>query len=273
MGENSSGLIIRIRGSKLKMENILIFIIGGLGLAVGSFINAAVYRLRICEFKSILTGRSFCPQCKKKLKIRDLVPLMSFLLLRGKCRFCRRKIESHYFWVELATATAFLFVGFFGPRGTVPILWNLFFISILIFLASFDAQFGEIPDEVSLPAVMLALIGSALAFTILSSTAIIGTLVGGGFFAILVFVSNGKWMGGGDIRIGLLLGALVGWRGFAVALFVASFIGSVFGIVQILRQKKKLKSALPFAPFLASGGIVAILFSQQICDWYFGLFF
>ncbi len=255
------------------MENILIFALGALGLAVGSFINAAVYRLRIHEFKSLFFGRSFCPQCKKNLKIRDLIPLASFLLLRGKCRFCRKKIESHYFWVELATATAFLLVGFFGPRGTAPILFNLFFISILIFLASFDAQFGEIPDEVSLPAVGLALAGSALAVTISPATAIVGALVGGGFFALLVFVSDGRWMGGGDIRIGLLLGALAGWRGFAIALFVASFVGSVFGLIQIFRQKKKLKSALPFAPFLAGGGIVAILFSRQICDWYFGLFF
>ncbi len=250
------------------MEIFLLVVIGALGLAVGSFINAAVYRLRAGKFKSILTGRSFCPKCKKNLAARDLIPLVSFLWLRGKCRFCHKKIAVHYFIIELTTAVAFLLVALFGASGTESLLWNLFFVSILIFIASFDAQFGEIPDEVALPAIVLALAGSFLAFTLAPLTALIGALVGGGFFTALVLISDGKWMGGGDIRVGLLLGALTGWRGFIVALFVASFLGSVVGTIQILRKKKKLKSALPFAPFLAFGGIVAILFSQQICAWY-----
>ncbi|MCF7845907.1 MAG: A24 family peptidase, partial [Candidatus Peribacteraceae bacterium] len=224
--------------------------------------------LRIGEFKSLLTGRSFCPACKKNLKARDLIPLASFLLLRGKCRFCHKQISVHYFWVELVAAAVFVLVATFGACGTAPLLWNLFFASILIFLASFDAQFGEIPDEVSLPAIFLALLGSVLVFTPSPATAIIGMLVGGGFFAALVLISNGRWMGGGDIRLGLLIGALVGWRGFAVALFIAALIGSVFGVIQILRQKKKLRSALPFAPFLASGGILAMLFTEKVWAWY-----
>ena len=254
------------------METFLILVIGALGLAVGSFINAAVYRLRIQEFKSIFTGRSFCPRCKKHLRARDLIPLASFLLLRGKCHFCTKKISSHYFFVELATAVAFLLVAMFGECATGAILWNLFFASVLIFLASFDAQFGEIPDEVSLPAIVLALLGSAFAFTLAPSSAIVGALVGGGFFAALVVISNGKWMGGGDIRLGLLLGALVGWRGCAVALFIAALTGSIVGITQILRKKRKAKSAMPFAPFLAVGGIMAMLFAEEVWSWYLGFF-
>lgn len=255
------------------MENFLILVVGALGLAVGSFINAAVYRLRIHEFKSLLTGRSFCPKCKKNLKVRDLIPLASFLLLRGKCRFCKKKIGSHYFWVEFVTVIAFVLVAIFGTCGTGIILWNLFFVSILIFLASFDAQFGEVPDEISLPAILLALIGSAFAFTLAPASAILGALVGGGFFAAIVVGSNGKWMGGGDIRLGLLLGALTGWRGFFIALFIAALVGSAIGIFEIYRGHKRLKSIIPFAPFLTGGGVIAILFAEKIWAWYLGLLF
>ena len=93
-------------------------------------------------------------------------------------------------------------------------------------------------------------------------------LVGGGFFTVIVVASNGKWMGGGDIRIGLLLGALLGWQGFATALFIASVSGSIFGVVQIFSKKRRLKSPLPFAPFLAMGGIAVMLFGKELWDWY-----
>ncbi|MBU1089624.1 prepilin peptidase [Patescibacteria group bacterium] len=255
------------------MELIPIFGIGIFGLAVGSFTNAAVYRLKICEIKSIFFGRSFCPRCKKTLRARDLIPLASFLLLRGRCRFCRKKISPHYFWVELATAVAFGGVAVFTGFADLALLsWNLFFTAIFIFLASFDFLFGEIPDEVSLPASLLAFLGSFLAFTIAPCESLIGLLAGGGFFAAIVLISNGKWMGGGDIRFGLLLGALLGWQGFAIAVFAASFLGSTVGVIQILQKKKKLKSALPFAPFLAAGGVAAILFAEEIWEWYLSFF-
>ncbi|MFH0833967.1 MAG: prepilin peptidase [Patescibacteria group bacterium] len=249
------------------MEIFLILVIGALGLAVGSFINAAVYRLRIGEFKSLLTGRSFCPKCKKNLEARDLVPLASFLFLKGKCRFCKKSIDPIYFWTELATAVAFLLVAIFGACSTGALLLNLFFVSILIFLGSYDARFSEIPDEVVLPAIVFAFLVAP------GFATVVGALIGGGFFTALVLASNGKWMGGGDIRLGLLLGALTGWRGFLVALFVASLVGSIFGVAAILRKKKKLRSEIPFGPFLAAGGIVAILFAEKMWSWYFGALF
>ena len=240
-----------------------------LGLAVGSFLSAAVYRLRIREFKSLLFGRSFCPSCKKTLRVRDLIPLLSFLWLRGKCGFCRKKIPQHYFWVELCTALVFGLAAFsIGFQNLLLLAWNLLFITVLIFLASFDFQFTEIPDEVSLPAAALAFLGSFLNFTVTPLMSLTGLLVGGGFFAIIVLLSQGRWMGGGDIRMGLLLGALLGWKGFLVALFLASFSGSVLGIIQILQKKRKLKSALPFAPFLTAGGIIALLFGEGIWAGY-----
>ena len=255
------------------MGFLQIFVIGIIGSAVGSFLNSAVYRLRIREFKSIFLGRSFCPNCKKSLRARDLIPLVSFFLLGRKCQFCTQKISTHYFWVELITASIFGLIAWqmgFGQNSLL--LWHLLFATVLIFLASFDFQFGEIPDEVSLPATLFAFLGSFFIFTISPAESLVGLLIGGGFFTAIVLASNGKWMGGGDIRMGLLLGALLGWQGFLIALFIASFSGSIVGIAQVIQKKKKLKSTLPFAPFLAMGGIIALLFSEKIWEYYAQLF-
>jgi leader peptidase (prepilin peptidase) / N-methyltransferase len=253
-----------------------------LGLTVGSFLNAAIYRLRTKEFKSIFFGRSFCVHCKKTLHIKDLIPLLSFLLLRGKCRFCAKKISTHYFLVELTTALAFgAVVAITGLENLPLLIWNLFFTTIFIFLASYDAKFIEIPDEVSLPSATIALLGSFLSFTLDPSQSFIGALVGGGLFVGILLLNELAlrlkwteldWMGGGDIRFGLLLGALLGWHGFLVALLLASIIGSLMGGILIFQKKKGFFSPLPFGPFLALGGFVALFFTENIWNWYFRLF-
>ena len=253
------------------MSLSFIFSCGILGLIFGSFLNAAVYRLHYK--KNLFFGRSFCPCCRHVLAARDLVPLLSFILLRGKCRFCRKKISAHYFWIELIAAVAFVGVGLTtGSENFVLLAWQFFFTAILIFLASYDLQFGEVPDEVSLPAIIFALVGSFF-FSPDFFNALIGLIAGGGFFMALVLVSRGKWMGGGDIRFGALLGALLGWRGFFIALFLASIIGSIVGVALLWQKKKQLESAVPFAPFLAIGGYVALLFGAQIWEWYVTNFF
>lgn len=262
------------------MDFITIFSFGLLGLVIGSFLNAAVYRLRIKQFKSIFLGRSFCVHCKKTLQLRDLIPLLSFLLLGGKCRFCSQKISAHYFWVEFITAVTFsLVAGLTGLENIPLLIWNLFFVTVLIFLASFDAQFGEIPDEVSLPAILIATLGSFFTFMLTPSQSLLGVIVGGGFFVGVLLLNElayrlkwtrANWMGGGDVRLGLLLGALFGWQGFLIALFIASVSGSVFGLTQIALQKRDAKTPLPFGPFLVLGGIVTLLFGGELWGWYEG---
>jgi len=262
---------------------IFAFGIGLLGLAVGSFLNAAVYRLRIKEFKSIFFGRSFCTACKKTLHLRDLVPLASYLLLQKKCRFCAQKISSHYFWVEFITALVFGLVAAVVGFENLPLLaWNLFFVTIFVFIASFDFQFGEIPDEVSLPAIVLAFLGSFLAFTLTPLQSLLGLTVGGGFFVGIILLNQLAyklkltlitWMGGGDIRFGALLGVLLGWQNFLIVLFTASLIGSIVGGLLMLQKKKGFFSPLPFGPFLALGGLLALLFGNEIWSWYLGFVF
>lgn len=262
---------------------IFTFGVGLLGLAVGSFLNAAVYRLRIKEFKSIFSGRSFCVNCKKTLHIRDLIPLASYLLLRKKCRFCATKISAHYFWVELITALVFGLVAAVVGFENLPLLaWNLFFVTVFIFIASFDFQFGEIPDEVSLPAIVIAGLGSFLVFPLTPLQSLLGLIVGGGFFVGIILLNqlayklkltSITWMGGGDIRFGALLGALLGWQNFLIALFAASLIGSLVGGLLMCQKKKGFFSPLPFGPFLALGGLLALLFGNEIWSWYLGFIF
>ena len=240
-----------------------------IGLSIGSFINAAVYRLKSKQ-RGLLFGRSICPSCKKILGVRDLVPLLSYLFLKGKCRYCKSKIGGHYFWVELITALAFLGIGLTAQFENIPfLLWQLLFTAVFIFLASYDFQFGEIPDEISLPATIVAFASSFFTLTQTPLQSLIGLMVGAVFFFCLVWFSKGKWMGGGDIRLGALLGALLGWQGFLIALLFASALGSVIGILQILFTQKKLKSPVPFGPYLALGGYLTLIFGEQIWSWYF----
>lgn len=244
-----------------------------IGLSIGSFINAAVYRLKH-KRRGLIFGRSFCPSCKKTLSATDLIPLLSYLFLRAKCRFCRKKIAAHYFWIELISGMAFLGAGLMtGFSNPLLLAYQLVFISVLIFIASYDFQFGEIPDEVSLPAIFLALAGSFLSFTESFWSSLFGLLLGAGIFFALVFFSRGKWMGGGDIRLAALLGALLGWQGFLLALLFASLFGSLVGVLQILLSGKSLRSAVPFGPYLALGAYVVLFFGEYIWTWYLSFLF
>jgi leader peptidase (prepilin peptidase)/N-methyltransferase len=247
---------------------ITIIATSGLGLLIGSFLNAALYRLRNNK-AGIASGRSACPSCGHQLAAQDLIPVLSYLFLRGRCRYCNQKIGLHYPLVELITAASFgLATWQLGVGNLWELSWVLLFTAVLIFLASYDWQYFEIPDAVSLPAVGLALTGSLLPFGLNFIDALIGTIVGGSFFFVLVAASNGRWMGGGDIRLGALLGALLGWQLTLIAIFLAALVGSLAGLLQICQKKKQLKSAVPFGPALALGGYLALLWGHQIWDWY-----
>ncbi len=239
-----------------------------LGLIVGSFLNAAIYRLRHHQ-KGLATGRSACPHCQHTLAARDLIPVLSYLLLRGKCRYCGKPIGMHYPLVELTTAASFgLVVWQLGLGSLFMLGWLLLFTAVLVFLAAYDWLYGEIPDEVSLPAIVVALTGSFLSFTPSPATSLIGLAVGGGFFLTLVVISRGRWIGGGDIRLMALIGVLVGWPLILVAILLSSFIGTAAGLAQIYLGKKKIKSTLRAGGFYAAGGYLTLLYGQQIWNWY-----
>jgi prepilin signal peptidase PulO-like enzyme (type II secretory pathway) len=264
-----------------------------LGLLIGSFINCVVYRLH--QGVSFLNGRSFCPHCKKSILWYDNIPLLSFLLLRGHCRACQKKISPTYPLVELAGGILFLLVALhiypallatgYGllPATTLTIIRDWLFAGLLLVIFLYDLKYYLIPDVFVLPAAALALIFN-IALAALENSSLhllissflnffVSALLAGGFFLFLFLISKGKWIGGGDIRLGLLLGALLGWPDVLVALFLAYVSGAIIGVFLIAFKKKTMASAVPFGTFLTASAFIVLLWGPWLIEKYLSLTF
>ncbi len=263
---------------------ILIF-----GLVIGSFLNCVIYRLE--EKKSFLKGRSFCPNCKHPLTWKDLIPVFSFLILQGKCRYCDKKISIQYPLVEISTGLIFLlifnyqFSAFQFYSFKYQFLFSIFYLliisSFLIIIFVYDLKHYIIPDEIIWPAIIITgvynlqfsisngfLIFSLRNFFIYPLLAGIGAA---SFFFLIWFFSRGKWIGFGDVKLAFLMGLILGFPKIILAIFFSSFIGAIIGVGLVILKKKDLKSEIPFGPFLVSGTFIAIFWGQQIIDFYFRL--
>ncbi|MFA4871804.1 MAG: prepilin peptidase [Patescibacteria group bacterium] len=259
------------------MFYIFIFL---LGLIVGSFLNVVIFRLKSGE--KIINSRSRCPYCRHQLKVRDLVPVLSFIFYRGKCAYCRKKISWQYPLVELATAFLFL-VGTYNILGNLEpaillinsqvfFFWlrNLIFFCFLIIIFVYDLRWYEILDKVTVPAMVLALVLN-LMLGVGWPGLLIGAAIGLFFFLFQFVVSKGKWLGGGDLRLGLLMGLMLGWPKIILGLFLAYIIGAIFSIILIKLNKKDFKSQIQFGTFLSVAAIIAILWGDEIVRWYLKL--
>ena len=253
------------------------------GLAIGSFLNCLIYRLEKGE--GFLRGRSYCPHCKKTLSWLDLIPVLSFFALRGRCRYCHQKISWQYPLVE--TATGVLFVLIF-LRSDLPQIWRevgplAILASFLVVIFVYDLKHYIIPDKVIYPAIVITLFynfwkSDFLALTpgVFSSTQgvfgksdfLISAFGAAAFFLAIVLISRGKWMGAGDIKLAFLMGLVLGWPSIIVALFLAFLIGAIIGVGLIILGKKGLKSEVPFGPFLVIGTLIALFWSKGIINWY-----
>jgi len=265
----------------------LIFILGS---AVGSFLSVIIYRLQTKK-KGIIFSRSFCPSCKKKLKWKHLIPIFSWIFLRGKCAYCGKQISSHYLVMEFLTGLLFL-AAFLNwnfleviPSTIDPNLLNysinwhnlelvvFYFIEFSLLLAIFfyDLMHKEIPDKLSLPAIGIAIAGGL----VFGTPSPLSMLIGGGgimlFFALQFFLSKGKWIGGGDLRLGALMGILLGWEKGLLALILAYLVGAVISIALLTRKKVTGKTTIPFGPFLITGTLIALFYGSEIITWYFNL--
>lgn len=240
------------------------------GVCIGSFLNCFIYRL---ENKKTLKGRSFCPKCKHILNWMDLIPVLSFLFLAGKCRYCKKKISWQYPAVEILTGIIFVLV--FSAINGPAFGWNFFNLifwfyiaSVLIIIFIYDLKHYEIPDKVLFPSIFVAILYN-LFFNfdnILNN--LLAVLVGAGFFFLIWFFSKGKWMGFGDVKFAILMGLLLGFSKTLLALFLAFLLGAIIGIILMTLEKKKLKSEIPFGPFLISGTFLALFFGEKIINWY-----
>lgn len=241
-----------------------------MGAVCGSFLNVLIYRLPRGE--GVVAGRSKCPRCHKTISWYDNVPLVSYIVLRGRCRHCRWHIPLRYPLVEaISTASAAAIVWHFGP--TLAALWSWFFVIILTTITFIDWAHQIIPDTLSLGGVVLGWIGAAVALHIDVVDSIVGSLVGAGIIlAIAVayrLVRKIHGMGGGDVKLMAMIGAFLGWRMVFPVLFIAAFFGSVYGL-WLMRGKGDGKTAVAFGSFLAPAAGIMMFFGHRLIALYLG---
>ena len=241
-----------------------------IGTAFGSFLSVVVYRLHSGE-KGIVRGRSQCPACKTKLKWFHLIPIFSWLYLRGRCNDCGKKISSHYFVMELVTGLLFAFSYLQWGQDLQLLAFYLIEICFMLAIFFYDLMYKEIPDRLSLPAIVIAIVG-VLALQILNWQEVLaGGLLVGGFFLAQFVLSKGRWIGGGDIRLGALIGVLLGWKMGLAALAIAYITGGLISIFLLLKVKITKNSEIAFGPFLVTGALVVLFFGEEIINWYLNL--
>ena len=246
------------------------------GAMVGSFLNAVLWRLRCQE--SFIVGRSYCPECRHNLAALDLVPIVSYLLLGGKCRYCRKPISPSYLLVEIAAGTLFLLAAIqaavgrdvLSPAFLPQLLLYWYFIAVLILVFVYDLRYMLILPSVTIPAAIIAIIGN-LALGRSWWSLLLGCFIGAGFFYLQLVLSRGEWIGGGDVYLGFLLGAILGWPLVLVALFLAYVSGASVGLILLTSKKKTLKSQLAFGTFLSAATVVSMLYGNSILLWYLGI--
>jgi len=260
---------------------MVLFLLIIVGLCLGSFVNAFVWRLH--EGKNWLSDRSECIYCHYKLKPIELIPIISWFFLRGKCRNCHRKISIQYPIVEAITCTSFILSYIFWPTAitdlqtVIFILW-LMILTGLISLAVYDLKWMLLPTKIIYFLVALALLMAVLRIILthdyldITFNYLISTLIGGGLFYLLYQISRGKWIGGGDIRLGFLLGLIAGTASKSLlVIFMAAVLGTIASLPLLMMGKYNKKSLVPFGPFLIMAMFIVQFFGNDIINWYANL--
>ena len=275
------------------LDALVLLIIFIFGTAIGSFLNVVAYRS--VHGGSLFLDRSKCPHCKHQLETLDLVPILSFLFLKGRCRYCKEKISWQYPVVEATTGILFAittYIVMFHNQivivdliSTLSLIYLLFVTSVLIAIFITDFRDGLIPDKIILPSIAIALAFKVLLAVSTSQEVlvvagsnfltfsqigwdILAGLMGGAFFLLLVVFSKGKAMGGGDIKLAVFMGLVLGLSKLALALFLAFLTGAIVSLILIFVGKKRFGQTIAFGPFLVFGAYIALIWGQQILDWY-----
>jgi leader peptidase (prepilin peptidase) / N-methyltransferase len=239
------------------------------GLVIGSFLNVVIARLP--QRRSLWAPRSACPQCGNPIAWYDNIPLISFAALRGRCRACAAPIPWRYPLVEASTAALFAlaWIVFAGDVGNFVV--SAVFLAALVAITVIDLRHQIIPDAITLPGIVVGLATSLTMGRISWVDSLGGILLGGGLFVAIILVSRGG-MGGGDLKLGAMLGAFLGWQALLVALFVSVMLGGICAVTLLVSGQVARKDAIPFGPFLALGGVVALFWGHPIIAWYLGGF-
>jgi len=241
------------------------------GLLVGSFLNVVIYRLP--REMSIVRPRSRCPSCGGAIAAWWNVPLVSWLVLRGKCALCRAPISARYPLVELVTAVLFAAAARFDGASIV-LPFHLFFLASMIAVTLIDFDFQIIPDEITMSGAILGLACAALSGRIVDG--VIGAAVGSGLLwligAAYLALRKVEGMGGGDVKLAVMLGAFLGWKGVLLTLFASSFVGAIAGIALIRWKGGDRQTRIPFGSFLAPAAVLVLFAGRPLIEWYAGFF-
>jgi len=261
---------------------IIVFIFGSI---IGSFLNVCIYR--IPRDLSVVFPSSSCPSCGRPIRFYDNIPIISYLLLMGKCRACKAKISARYPLVEFLNGIFYAFAMYrFGSDSLWTVLIYFIFLSSLVVITFIDIDFQIIPDAITLPGIPIALL---LGSTVLPDpfqgfdyfqqfqplgfkSSLIGMISGGGFFYLVAVLGRALLkkdaMGGGDIKMMAMVGGLMGWKAVILTTFMASLFGSVIGISLIALKGRKWGSKIPFGPYLALGAVISLFRGQELLMWY-----
>jgi leader peptidase (prepilin peptidase)/N-methyltransferase len=253
------------------VEKIIFIVL--FGLAWGSFLNVVIYRLP--AGMSLMTPPSSCPHCKKKIKFYDNIPIISYLVLRGKCRFCGARIPITYFLVEILTPLSFLLI-FQQHSLSFFFFASCLFASAMIVLGFIDFYHQILPDEITLPGLGLALVYAPFRSDLTLTQALFGAVIASGFLLFIYgayyLLRKKEGLGMGDVTMMLFIGAYLGWRLAFFTLILASLVGAVVGVLLIAIKKKDLQYSLPFGTFLAPAAFFSLLWGERIIQAYLALF-
>lgn len=257
------------------IPNVYMYIlVAVLGLAIGSFLNVLIYRLPR-DIKAAF-DRSACPNCRKRIAFYDNIPVLSYLILLGKCRICNAPISPRYPIVEILNGALYLF--FFYLDGLTPQLaMHCFLASSLVAIFFIDLEFQIIPDKITLPGMVIGLAGAFFVDSPGLLNAVVGLLVGGG--SLLGVAYLGEWlfkkeaMGGGDIKMAAMMGAFVGWQKVLLIFMGGAVIGLIVSLIWMsLSKKVRRERLIPFGPFLAVAALFVVIYGDQLLDFYINNF-
>jgi leader peptidase (prepilin peptidase) / N-methyltransferase len=246
----------------------MIVVFGVVGLLIGSFLNVVI--ARVPERRSLWWPSSSCPECGTAIAWQDNIPVLSFAALRGRCRACAAPIAWRYPIVEATTAGLFsLAVIMFGP--TVEAVAAAALLAMLVALTAIDLERQILPDVITLPGIVFGLVASAATGRVSVSGSLIGVVVGGGVFLIIILASRGG-MGAGDMKLAAMLGAFLGWQVVLVSILMAVVVGGILAIGLMASGLRTRKDPIPFGPFLAAGGAVGLFWGERMVQWYLRAF-
>jgi leader peptidase (prepilin peptidase) / N-methyltransferase len=240
------------------------------GAAVGSFLNVLIFR--IPEGQSIVLPSSHCPKCGHAIRVYDNIPIISYLILRGKCRDCHEKISLQYPIVEAITAIMSLLL-FLKFGLSFKYLFSFIFTCALIVITFIDLRHQIIPDVISLPGIPVFFLLAVFFMDVPIWEALLGILIGGGSLFAIAFlyeiITKREGMGGGDIKLLAMLGAFLGWKSLFFILFVSSLLGAVVGVSAMIMKGQDMKYAVPFGPFLSIAAVAYLFVGADVMKFLF----